>query len=562
MLKNKIKNKSNNNSFILLKKNYHSSFTLIELLVVITIIVIIGAIIFASTADARKQARDTQRIQNTKNLAQALELYYSDYWQYPIDEKGDCVSEDNLGILVQKGYIKKLPQDPLSDRCYAYITDATGQTFKVLAKLEASQDLMKQDPGNQNDFYEQVSINGGAQNLTYIESPPNSFNSVWKTDNPGTSSTNQITLPLESSGTYNFIVDWGDGQSRETITSYTNATHTYTQPGTYEVRISGTITGFRFNNSGDRQKLLEIKQWGPLRLGNNGSYFYGCNNLTITATDNLDTTGTTDMYFAFSGCSSLTTVPSMNDWDTSNVTNMSSMFSSASSFNQPIGSWDTSKVTSMAYMFISASAFNQPIGSWNTSNVTNMTNMFDSASSFNQPIGSWNTSNVTNMTNMFDSASSFNQPIGSWNTSNVTNMAQMFTSASSFNQPIGSWDTLKVTDMNNMFNSASSFNQPIGSWDTSKVTNMYQMFRSASSFNQPIGSWDVSNVTSMGSMFNGVTLSTANYDSLLIGWNNLPSLKTNVSFHGGNSKYSAAAATARSHIISTYNWTITDGGQE
>ncbi|MDD3735509.1 MAG: prepilin-type N-terminal cleavage/methylation domain-containing protein, partial [Candidatus Pacebacteria bacterium] len=74
MLKNKIKNKSNNNSFILLKKNSHSSFTLIELLVVITIIVIIGAIIFASTADARKQARDTQRIQNTKNLAQALEL--------------------------------------------------------------------------------------------------------------------------------------------------------------------------------------------------------------------------------------------------------------------------------------------------------------------------------------------------------------------------------------------------------------------------------------------------------------------------------------------------------
>jgi hypothetical protein len=62
-------------------------------------------------------------------------------------------------------------------------------------------------------------------------------------------------------------------------------------------------------------------------------------------------------------------------------------------------------------------------------------------------------------------------------------------------------------------------------------------------------------------MFDGVTLSTANYNSLLIGWAT-QTVKNGVSFHGGNSKYSpGAAATARAVLIGTYGWTIIDGGE-
>jgi len=89
------------------------------------------------------------------------------------------------------------------------------------------------------------------------------------------------------------------------------------------------------------------------------------------------------------------------------------------------------------------------------------------------------------------------------------------------------------------------------------------MFMGATAFNQNIGSWNVSNVTNMGNMFTNAGLSIANYDALLIGWStispNETPLKPNVVFSGGNSKY-CNGASARSSIISTYGWTITDGG--
>ncbi len=353
-----------------------------------------------------------------------------------------------------------------------------------------------------------------AKNVTAVFNATNSFISKWVTNNSEESNSNQIKLPLVSSGTYKFTVYWGDGTTN-TITTWnsSNATHTYSSPGEYTIYISGVINGFSFNNSGDKLKLTQISKWGPLRLGNTGSYFYGAQNLTITATDVLDLTGTTNLSLMFSNCSSITTIPSINSWNVSNVTNM-------------------------GFMFYYASQFNSPLNNWNVSNVTNMQSMFYGATNFNQPIGDWNVSNVTNMSNMFSYATAFNQPIGSWNVSKVTTMQRMFFRASNFNRPVGDWNVSSVNNMEGMFLNASSFNQPLGNWNPINVNN-FSMF--------------ISNTRCC-------ILSTANYDNLLIGWSS-KNLQRNVRLDVGT-RYSSAGETARQSIITNYNWYIHDNGKQ
>jgi len=110
----------------------------------------------------------------------------------------------------------------------------------------------------------------------------------------------------------------------------------------------------------------------------------------------------------------------ISTWDTSNVTDMSAMFSNAFEFNGDISTWDTSNVTNMGDMFCNAFKFNGDLRKWKTSNVTDMKYMFTSAINFNGDLSQWDTSNVTDMREMFVGAINFNGDISKWNTSNAT----------------------------------------------------------------------------------------------------------------------------------------------
>ena len=162
----------------------------------------------------------------------------------------------------------------------------------------------------------------------------------------------------------------------------------------------------------------------------------------------------------------------------------------------PFNNIVTTLMTDMSSMFANATTFNYNISSWDTSSVMNMSEMFLVAEAFNQDISKWDTSRVENMSIMFYGATAFNQPLNLWNTSNVTDMSIMFYNTTVFNQPLNTWDTAKVTDMTFMFYFATAFNQPLNLWNTSNVTNMAFMFSGATIFNQNISNWEVTQVTS------------------------------------------------------------------
>lgn len=124
----------------------------------------------------------------------------------------------------------------------------------------------------------------------------------------------------------------------------------------------------------------------------------------------------------------------ISNWDTSNVTNMSYMFTGAVAFNRSLDSWDVSKVVDFIQMF-RESRYNQPLNSWNLAAANNINGMFQSNTAFNQPLNKWNTSNITLMPATFRGATAFNQDLSMWAVSQVTSYGFFSTSASSWTLP-------------------------------------------------------------------------------------------------------------------------------
>jgi len=288
--------------------------------------------------------------------------------------------------------------------------------------------------------------------INYGQVSTTPFITIWKTDQldvayPGildepmyVSASNQVKLPLDPDGTYDFTVEWGD-ETSDTITSYNQpeVTHSYAQPGTYTITIVGTCNGFGFsepfNNefSQDHSKLIDVEKWGAMRFHNKGWQLNNLPNLeTFSADDTPNLSNITDMSYMFAGTRNFN--DDLSGWDVSSVDKMTSMFKDANAFNGDITQWDTSGAQWMDGMFESADRFNRDISGWNTSSVKVFNGMFLRTLDFNQDISSWNTSAAMYMNFMFEQASSFtcgpiSPSVWNWDTSSIVSMKDTFTSS-------------------------------------------------------------------------------------------------------------------------------------
>ena len=418
-----------------------------------------------------------------------------------------------------------------------------------------------------------------------------------------------FTLPLINDGVIDMDVDWGDSTTSTITTWNVGVTHAYAGSGTYTIEITGTIRGWRFWWGGSCAQMRDISNWGDFDFTTYGA-FAGCSGLTCSATDapnisgsslgysfyscsvfngdvtGWDTASITDMNGMFTLCNAFTGV-GISGWDVSNSTGFNAMFVNVALFNQDISGWDTSSCQNLGQMFSGCTIFNQDLSGWDVSNVSNMGSVFQQCTAFDQDLSSWETGNATSMNDMFYNCDAFNADISGWDVSKVTNFQNTFNNCAIFNADLSSWDLGLCTRTIGMFQYATAFtgvgiggwdvsnveyfgsmfrgaivNQDIGGWDTSTATNMFYMFRDNTAFDQDISSWDISGVTNFASFMQGATLSTVNYDALLIGWE-AQSVVSGITINFGSSKYTGggAAATARAALIAAPNsWTITDGG--
>ena len=227
-----------------------------------------------------------------------------------------------------------------------------------------------------------------------------------------------------------------------------------------------------------------------------------------------------DLSHMFSGLSSLTSQDITNVCDTSNITNMNSMFEGCTNLiTLDISNFNTSKVTDMNSVFSGCSSLTTlNVSKWDTSKVTNMGSMFNGCSNLTTlDVSNFNTGEVTNMNSMFNGCSNLTTlDVSNFNTGKVTDMNSVFSGCSSLTTlNVSKWDTSKVTNMDSMFNGCSELTTlDVSEFNTSNVTSMASMFNNCENLTMlNVSNWDTSNVTSMSNMFKNCTNLTTVYAS-------------------------------------------------
>ena len=215
-------------------------------------------------------------------------------------------------------------------------------------------------------------------------------------------------------------------------------------------------------------------------------WFNGCSYMTTGSFARLNMSKCTNMACMFGGAGNLTSsiqISGLENWNTSNVINMSSVFSA-------MGYYKTAQTTTTTVVI-------GDLSRWNTSKVTTMKGMFSDTACFSAfnvgNIGNWDTSNVTDMSFMFNACGKM---VGNSVGSNTWYVGD-----------ISKWNVSKVRNFSFMFNEVAKYNSSatvptnLSKWNTSSATDMRYMFSYAwyyKSYSQNLSGWNVNNVTAYG----------------------------------------------------------------
>ena len=150
---------------------------------------------------------------------------------------------------------------------------------------------------------------------------------------------------------------------------------------------------------------IDLSNFNSSEVTNMAYMFSGCSNLETINFENLNTSKVKNMEFFLDSCQKLESVD-VSSFDTSSVTNMRYMFSSLLSlkFLALSNNFNTSEVEDMSGMFYKDwNVTSLDLSMLNTSKVKNMSYMFFDIKKIKcLNISNFDTSNVTTLNNMFD----------------------------------------------------------------------------------------------------------------------------------------------------------------
>lgn len=186
------------------------------------------------------------------------------------------------------------------------------------------------------------------------------------------------------------------------------------------------VSATTFSTTGENTYYVELNE--PMTTSN--GMFVNCERLTSLDLSKWDTSNVTNMSRMFSYCYNLSSIDGISNWDTSKVTAMQEMFYNCYNLTSPdLSKWDTSNVANMYFMFYGCRSLTSldSISNWDTSNVTNMSLMFGYCSSLTSlDLSKWDISNVSSMGGMFKGCNNLTEVRMGGNPSKVMDVYEMF----------------------------------------------------------------------------------------------------------------------------------------
>ena len=248
-------------------------------------------------------------------------------------------------------------------------------------------------------------------------------------------------------------VNWGDG-TRVTRLSEGNYSHTYAKAGRYEVKAQ-CIPGGNGIPLNCKDVLIEVKQL-PTDARNFNSCFSGAKNLEKVTARNL-VFGNNGIKSMFYQCSKLKEIIGIETWDTSQVSDVGSLFGYCTSLTSlNVGDWDMSNCSSFFNMFYNCKLLEDlDVSRWDTKNGINMQSVFNGCESLTSiDLTNWTTPRVRFMNGMFSNCYKLQEIIGLTNitTDDVTLLNSMFSKCAYLTElDLSSFNAISTTKLDYIF---------------------------------------------------------------------------------------------------------------
>ncbi len=216
---------------------------------------------------------------------------------------------------------------------------------------------------------------------------------------------NTVGLPLISTGTYDFLVDWGDGSPQVRITAWdqVDKVYNYGVGGAFSITIIGVLDGWNYAEDPIyRFKIFSISSWGNMRPDDTIGTFQDCDQLGThgSTTSVLDTSLMTKMESFYSECTSLGRVIGIDNWNTSQITSYRRTFFGCTTFDdgeQDLEGLDVSSATDITEMLADTN-FDGDLSGWDIENLESASNFLNgvtlSVANYDALLLSWAAQNV------------------------------------------------------------------------------------------------------------------------------------------------------------------------